>query len=127
MKRVILISPFGSRAGMVTPRAKAYSRALHVAYAEMCLRHSIEKGEAPIAGHLLYPRVLNDEDRNERTLGMLLGQAWGKVAECAVVYTDHGISKGMAEDVEVLKKAGVSVEYRCLGLAPSPGVLTSRN
>ena len=49
MKLVIIESPFMG------------DKDLNIAYARKCLKHSLLKGESPIASHLLYPQVLNDE------------------------------------------------------------------
>lgn len=83
-------------------------------YARLCLRDCLERGEAPIASHLLYtqPGVLDDNEPHERAWGIEAGLAWGAKAEATVVYTDRGVSKGMALGVARAKAEGRSVEYR---------------
>ena len=82
MRRVILESPF---AGDVSA---------NIEYARACVRHSLLRGEAPLASHLLYtqPGILNDDDRDERAHGINAGHAWLHLADAIAVYTDRGIS-----------------------------------
>ena len=83
-------------------------------YARACVRDSLERDEAPIASHLLYtqPGILNDEVAVERQWGIDAGLAWRAVAEASVVYTDHGITRGMEYGITAAENAGITVEYR---------------
>lgn len=103
-RRVILESPF---AGDVES---------NIEYARRCVRDSLGRGEAPIASHLLYtqPGILRDGHPLERQWGMDAGLAWLSVAEAAVVYTDHGISRGMEYGIAAARAAGVPVEMRSI-------------
>lgn len=107
MRLVILESPF---AGDVDR---------NVAYARACVRDCLSLGEAPIASHLLYtqPGILRDEIPEERQWGIDAGLAWGRVADATVVYTDHGISRGMEYGISAAEQVGRTVEYRRLGCA----------
>ena len=107
MKRVILESPF---AGDVDR---------NIAYARACLRDCLQRGEAPIASHLLFtqPGVLRDDVPEERKLGIEAGFAWISVAEAMVVYADHGISPGMADAMKMAEERGLPVQKRRLDLA----------
>lgn len=106
MKLVILESPF---AGDVDA---------NIRYARWCVRDSLSRGEAPLASHLLYTQenILDDNIPKERQWGIDAGLAWGKAAELTVVYTDHGISRGMKYGIEAAKKANRPIEYRILGV-----------
>jgi len=106
MRRVIIESPY---AGEIDR---------NVAYARRCVRDSLERGEAPIASHLLYtqPGILNDGDPLEREWGINAGLAWRQNAEASVVYTDLGITPGMGYGIKAAEDAGVPVEYRQIGL-----------
>ena len=108
MRRVILESPY---AGDIEQ---------NVAYARACVRDSLSRGEAPIASHLLYtqPGVLRDEMATERQWGIDAGLAWAASADATVVYTDHGISRGMKYGIEHAERAGRPVEFRKLKLLP---------
>lgn len=102
MRRVILESPY---AGDVEA---------NVAYAKRCLADSLSRGEAPLASHLLYPQVLDDNKKEWRLLGMTAGFAWLDVAEAIVVYIDLGISDGMLKGISAAKQAGIPIEERRL-------------
>jgi len=63
---------------------------------------SLRRGEAPIASHLLYTQegILDDLDKNDRSLGITAGHSWIGVADGMVVYTDFGISDGMRAGIK---------------------------
>lgn len=77
MKRVILESPFAGN---------WLQRWLNVRYARRCLRDALQRGEAPIASHLLYTQrgVLDDAKPAARQLGIDAGLAWKSVAQASV-------------------------------------------
>jgi len=102
MRLVIVESPF---AGDV---------ANNIEYARMCVRDALQRGEAPIASHLLYTQdgILDDTVPAEREQGIQAGLAWLKVADATVVYIDRGISTGMNIGIIMAHKAGVPVFYR---------------
>jgi len=89
---------------------------INVDYARKCVLDSLLRGEAPMASHLLYtqPGILDDNDPEQRSLGIDAGLAWRRVADASVVYTDLGISRGMQYGIEAALKAGRPVEYRRL-------------
>lgn len=109
MKRVIIESPY---AGDVDAS---------VAYARACLKDSLKRGEAPIASHLLYtqPGILDDDQTDERALGIDAGHAWIACADLVVVYHDLGVSEGMQVGMRRAFDAGKPVEFRKLN--PPPG------
>jgi len=104
MRRVILESPY---AGAI---------ARNVRYGRACLLDCLKRGEAPMAGHLLYtqPGVLWDAMPEDRHLGIEASFAWRGVASATVVYSDLGISPGMKAGIEHSLSIGVPVEYRTL-------------
>lgn len=104
MKLVIIESPY---AGDIEK---------NTTYARLCVRDSLERGEAPIASHLLYTQegILDDNVTSERQWGIDAGLAWRKVAECSAVYTDKGISRGMEYGIKAAEAVGIPVEYRSL-------------
>jgi hypothetical protein len=102
MRCVILESPFADN----TERNNRY--------ALLCVADCIKRGDAPIASHLLYTRVLDDLIAHERELGIAAGHAWMTRAEACVVYYDLGISKGMEKSIEAALAAKLPVEYRVL-------------
>ncbi len=107
MRRVILESPYAGN---------WLQRRLNVRYARRCVRDALQRGEAPIASHLLYTQrdILDDAKAAERQWGIDAGLAWKSVAEASVVYTDRGITKGMRFGIAAAEQAGIPVEYRTL-------------
>lgn len=85
-------------------------------YARACMRDCFMRGEYPFASHLLYTQegVLDDNNQEERKLGIEAGLAWVKIADATVVYTDLGVTEGMGKGVERAESEGRPVEYRKL-------------
>ena len=104
MKLVILESPF---AGDIDRNIK---------YARECLRDSLNRGEAPLASHLLYTQegVLDDLIEEERMLGINAGLEWVKMASLHVFYIDYGMSDGMKYAREYAKNLKIDTEYRTI-------------
>lgn len=75
------------------------------------------QGESPIASHLLLtqPGVLDDNEPDERKLGILAGHAWFAVAQLCAVYTDYGVSFGMRTGMYAAEKFGVPISFRSIG------------
>lgn len=92
----------------------------NIAYARACMRDCILRGEAPFASHLLYtqPGVLDDGNEAERQHGILVGFYWRKAAHATVVYTDLGISRGMAMGILDAERQGHPVERRSIAETP---------
>lgn len=103
MMRVIIESPF---AGDVER---------NTAYARRALLDSLRRGEYPIASHLLYPQVLDDDVPAERRQGIDAGLAWRHVAEKAIFYVDLGWSGGMLAARDLYDKEGKPYIYREIG------------
>lgn len=103
MRLVILESPY------------AGSRQTNLQYAYRCMLHSLSLGEAPFASHLLYPQFLQDDDPDQRALGMGAGLEWLRQAEASVVYTDLGVSPGMVAGINRAQALGKPIEYRSIG------------
>jgi len=104
MRLVILESPY---AGNVEQ---------NLAYARRCVRDSLNRGESPIASHLLYtqPGILDDNNLEERNLGIRAGLSWILLADAMVVYKDLGISPGMERGIVEASFYHVKVEFRSL-------------
>ena len=102
MRRVVIESPYAGRV----------RRNLH--YARLCLRDSLARGEAPLASHLLYTQVLDDEFEPERKLGMQAGWSWLSQADAVVLYQDFGTSRGMLQAMCEAQRFRIPVEKRRL-------------
>ena len=88
----------------------------NVEYARACMRDSLNRGEAPIASHLLYtqPGILRDEVPDERQWGIDAGLAWRAVADLAVFYIDRNWSGGMIAARQIYRDEGFPYEVRSL-------------
>lgn len=78
----------------------------NIEYARLCVRDSLSQGEAPIASHLLYTQegILDDDDPEERQMGIEAGLEWVKAAEAVVFYVDYGWSPGMLKSYDYIAK-----------------------
>ncbi|HLZ24566.1 MAG TPA: hypothetical protein VKQ30_20820 [Ktedonobacterales bacterium] len=106
MRLVILESPYSPANGHPTEK--------NIAYALAALLDCLERGESPIASHLLYTQILDDQVQWERDMGMDAGHAWYRAAQACVVYTDLGTSSGMKAGIHKARARGIPVEYRTM-------------
>lgn len=106
MKLVIIESPFFNK----NPKQQEYN----ILYARECMKECLYNNEAPYLSHLLYTQVLDDNILQERNFGIEAGFEFRKVIHNTIVYTDLGISSGMAWGIENAIKQGNTVEYRTL-------------
>ena len=83
-------------------------------YAKMCMKDSLDRGEAPFISHLLYTMVLDDTIPEERKIGMEAGFEYVRRSDYSAVYIDYGISSGMIEGIKIAKELGHRIEYRKL-------------
>jgi len=86
----------------------------NINYARDCMRDCFMKWEYPLASHLLYTQegILDDNNTEERKLGIEAGLAWGKFADATVVYTDLGITEGMREGIKRAEEENRVVECK---------------
>ena len=70
----------------------------NVALAISYCRRVMDAGYMPVASHLLYPQILNDNDPDERELGLLFGLALLRM--CDEVWVFGEVSEGMAREIE---------------------------
>lgn len=90
----------------------------NVRYARAAYRYCLHQGVAPFASHLNYaqPGVLDDEDKEERWLGIRAGKAVERAAaEESWFFLDYGMSNGMEFGMEEAKKCGRPVRIITLG------------
>ena len=112
MKTVIIESPYRGKTEEEKER--------NIKYAQACLLDSLKRGEAPMASHLLYTQVLDDDNPEERDLGINVGIAWQYVVHSVVFYVDLGMSEGMRRAVDRVSRHrhtghNIHVEVRSLG------------
>ena len=102
MKLVIIESPFRGDVDR------------NLLYAFACVRDSIIRGESPYASHLVLPGALNDDDPDERMLGIRCGYEWWRAASLVAFYTDLGWSNGMLAAYAKARTTSMKIEERSL-------------
>lgn len=105
MRRVIIESPYRGD----VERNKRYLQA--------CIRDCIRRGESPYASHQMLTDALDDEDPEQRAVGIAAGYEWADVADAFAFYIDLGYSDGMMRARAEYKEKGLggAVEERYLG------------
>lgn len=106
IRKVIVESPYRATQG--------YAIEQHLLYLQHCLQDSISRGESPYSSHKFLTEFLDDDTPRERAFGIEAGWAWGRDADAIAVYTDFGISPGMAASVDYYKGIGKPIERRTL-------------
>ena len=82
----------------------------NVVVARRYSRFAVEKGYIPIAPHLLFPQFLNDNDPNERELGLFFGNAI--MSKCSEIWVfGSKISKGMAAEIKRARWKNYRLRY----------------
>ncbi len=95
---VYICSPFSGDVERNIKAAQAYSR------------YAVEQGYIPIAPHLLFPQFLNDDDPEERQLGLLFGNV--VMSKCAEVWVfSSRISAGMEAEINRAKWKKYHLRY----------------
>ena len=112
MPFVLLESPWRSSVIDIRRRNKLY--------AQRCLLDSVHRDEVPLAGHLLYTQILDDDDPTERRQGIELHMSWmlkfNKEKDFMAVYQDYGVSQGMLQAIFLATDIGLKIENRYIGL-----------
>lgn len=81
----------------------------NTAFAVNCCRRVIEDGCMPIASHLLYPQMLDDNNPDEREMGLMFGLAL--LAVCDEVWVFGEVSAGVAREVAEAKRLKKRIRY----------------
>lgn len=82
----------------------------NVAAARRYSRFAVDKGYIPIAPHLLFPQFLDDDDTDERELGLFFGNAL--MSKCAEVWVfGSRISSGMEAEIKRAKRKDYRLRY----------------
>lgn len=101
---VVIESPFASTVLSEVEENKSYAR--------VAMLDSIDRGEAPFAGHLLYTQVLDDNVEAERALGIALHVEFLLHASHIAVYVDYGVTTGMRQGIRAAEALGKAIYYR---------------
>ena len=81
----------------------------NVAFAKAACRYAMNQGVTPIASHLLYPQMLDDNIPAERELGLLFGLALLRM--CDEVWVFGTVTLGVASEIEEAKKLKKQIRY----------------
>ena len=83
----------------------------NLAYLEACLLDCLKRGESPYASHKMLTTCLDDNDPEQRKLGIEAGLAWCRKADDRIFYVDRGWSFGMkaAHDLYIREKLSFKV------------------
>ena len=81
----------------------------NTAFAVNCCRRVIDDGCMPIASHLLYPQMLDDNNPDEREMGLMFGLAL--LAVCDEIWVFGEVSSGVAREVAEAKRLKKRIRY----------------
>ena len=94
---VYLASPFAGDTERNIERARGYCR---FAVSKWCI---------PIAPHLHYPQFMDDDDKEQRELGMFF--ALVLLGKCDELWVFGKPSEGMSREIAKAKKRGIPIKY----------------
>ncbi len=77
-------------------------------FARQACRYAIAQGVTPFAPHLLYTQMLNDNDPEERQLGLDMGNQMLELCQELWLCGDR-ISAGMAGEQKLAEELGIAV------------------
>ena len=97
MKMIFIASPY---AGDVKK---------NIEFAKQACQYVLNEGNAFFCPHLLYPQVLDDNNPEERKIGMNIGKQLLKKCDELWVFGDK-ISQGMFEEIEFARKNGIPIK-----------------
>lgn len=104
-KRIFVVSPLAP--------SNIHSFDANVDLAKRLCRAVVLDGHAPMAPHLLYPLFLNENDEEERKIGISAGLAWLTMAQEVWAYaTDfNAASRGMKQEIDFAGQLGIKIVY----------------
>ena len=81
----------------------------NIEYAKEACRYVLNQGNAFFCPHLLYPQILDDNNPEERRLGINIGKEI--LVKCDELWAFGGhISHGMFEEIEFARKMGILIK-----------------
>lgn len=82
---------------------------LQLAYTKRKAREQVLLGNNVIVPHLYYPQFLDDNNEEERTLGMASAIDLMRVCDMVLVCIGYGISNGMIREINVAEEHNLSI------------------
>ena len=95
---VFICSPYAGNREWNTQRARGYCR---FAVAQNCI---------PIAPHLLFPQFMEEDDPQQRSLGIFFGLVLQSKCKEVWVFGDR-ITKGMAVEIQKARERSIPLRY----------------
>lgn len=77
---------------------------------QLCLYAMLIDDVAAWAPHAFYTAFLDDGVVDERALGMRAGNAWLAAADALWVHSRHGVSHGMAREIEAAAQPNIVID-----------------
>jgi len=72
-------------------------------------RFAVEQGTIPFAPHLFYPQFLDDQDTEQRELGLFFGTVWLRKCNALWFFGDR-ISAGMKREIHAAWRHGIQIK-----------------
>lgn len=108
-KIVFICSPFKDDIEVNTARAKRYGR------------FAVTKKVVPIIPHLMYPRFLDENNSDERAMGLEMGLVL--LSNCHEIWVfGNRISRGMEIEIEKAKEIKIPIRYYDIHCRPVGGI-----
>ena len=104
-KKIYVVSKYAGNINANTKNAARYCR------------YIIDQGFMPIASHLLYPQILNDDVSTERELGTAFGLSLLAICDEVWVFIDGQISSGMKQEIEEANRLKIPVKRLNMGVS----------
>lgn len=80
-------------------------------YAQELTKWALYRGYVPITPHLYIPQVLNDDNPDERALGIDVGRALLQSCDLVLVGGQYGISAGMAGEIREALRLCIPIKH----------------
>lgn len=82
----------------------------NVRMARLYSRFAVKRGCVPVTPHLLFPQFLNDNNKSERELSLVMGKILLTKCKEVWVFGDK-ISSGMSQEIKKAKWRGMPIRY----------------
>lgn len=100
--RVFICSPYSGK--------DYYEMKANTLDAILYCKYAFSRNASPFCSHLLYPRILNDNNPDERLLGLSTGIKYLEVCDEIWCFVKDGyISEGMRLEIDAAKKQGMRI------------------
>ena len=81
----------------------------NIEYAKEACRHILNEGHAFFCPHLLYPQILDDDNMEERDIGIKMGKEFLNKCDELWVFGNH-ISNGMFKEIEFARNKNIPIK-----------------